>query len=138
MSSFEATLNWLFDAVWNTWYKLILSWWGGLSTEKFQQKGVNEESSTRRREPFSKKCDILGIKNEKKIENSWYWHPLSDTNIWYWYPTDIQVLKNSTLQHKMSRLGGGGRSSHPRGVLRKRCSENMQQIYEHPSRSVRF
>ena len=47
--------------------------------------------------PFSKKCDNLGTKNEKIY--------LKNTVL---KKTDIQVLKNSTLHHKIPRLGGGG------------------------------
>ena len=53
------------------------------------------------REPFSKKCDILGTKNEKKIENYGF-------QFFFTVPSDIQISKSSTLRHKISRLGGGG------------------------------
>ena len=52
-----------------------------------------------------KNCDILGAKNEKKIENLWFSifckNTILETN-------DIQVLKNNALHHRISRLGVGG------------------------------
>ena len=56
-------------------------------------------------EPFSKKCDVLGTKNEKKTENVWFSIFFKNTVL---KTTDIRVLKNSTLHHKITRLGGGG------------------------------
>ena len=56
-------------------------------------------------EPFLKKCDILGTKNEKKIENSWFSIFFKHTVL---KTTDIQVLKNSSWHYKIPRLGGGG------------------------------
>ena len=41
----------------------------------------------------------------KKIENLWFSIFFKNTVL---KTTDIQVLKNSTLHHKISRLGGGG------------------------------
>ena len=77
--------------------------------EYYKQKFINFEPWTLRaeiiKEPFSKKCDILGTKNEKKNENLWFSVFFKNTVLKI---TDIQVLKNSTLHHKISRLGGGG------------------------------
>ena len=49
-------------------------------------------------EPFSEKCGILGTKNEKKIENLWFSIFFKNTVL---RTTDILVLKNSTLHHKI-------------------------------------
>ena len=50
---------------------------------------------------------VLGTKNEKKNENLWLSTFLKKTLHQYHYK-EIQVLQNSTLHHKISRLGGGG------------------------------
>ena len=55
--------------------------------------------------PSSKKCDILGTKNEKKTEILWFSIFFKNTVL---KANDIRVLKNSTLHHKISTLGGGG------------------------------
>ena len=53
-------------------------------------------------EPFSKKWDISGTKNEKKIESLWFSFFFKNIVL---ETTDIQVLKNSTLHHKIPMLG---------------------------------
>ena len=55
--------------------------------------------------PLEKRCDISGSKNEEKSENLWFSIFSKNTVL---KTTDIQVLKNCTLYHKISRLGGGG------------------------------
>ena len=54
-------------------------------------------------EPFSKKCDISGTKNEEKFKV--YGFHFFFKNILL-KTADIQVLKNSTLHHNISMLGG--------------------------------
>ena len=54
---------------------------------------------------LSKKCVILGTKNDKKNENLWFFNSFENTVL---KTTDIQVSKNSTLHHKISGVGGGG------------------------------
>ena len=66
---------------------------------------MSDEGRLSRLSHFSKKCDILRTKNEKKIENLWFSNIFKNTVL---KTTDIQVLKNSTLHHKISRLGGEG------------------------------
>ena len=47
---------------------------------------------------------FLGTKNEERIENLWFSIFFKNTVL----TPDIQVLKNSTLHHMITRLGGGG------------------------------
>ena len=54
--------------------------------------------------PFSKKY-ILGTKNEKKMK-IYGFHFFFQKHCTK--ATDIQVLKDTTFHHKISRLGGGG------------------------------
>ena len=49
-------------------------------------------------------CDILGTKHVEKNENLWFSIFFKNTIL---KTTDIQVLKNSTLHHNISRPGGG-------------------------------
>ena len=68
-----------------------------LTTEIFKSKaGMSPELMNDIR-TILKKCDVLGTKNE----NSWFSIFFKNTVL---KTTDVQVLKNSTLQHKISRL----------------------------------
>ena len=68
-----------------------------LTTEIFKSKaGMSPELMNDIR-TILKKCDVLGTKNE----NLWFSIFFKNTVL---KTTDVQVLKNSTLQHKISRL----------------------------------
>ena len=72
-----------------------------LTTEIFKSKAGMSPEMMNDIWTILKKCDILGTKNE----NLWFSIFFKNTVL---KTTDIQVLKNSTLHHKISRLGGGG------------------------------
>ena len=68
-----------------------------LTTEIFKSKaGMSPELMNDIR-TILKKCDVLGTKNE----NLWFSIFFKNTVL---KTTDVQVLKNSTLQHKISSL----------------------------------
>ena len=76
-----------------------------LSSSKRYEAVVRQSLSLPFMSHSQKKCDILGTKNDKKIENYCFQSFFKSTVL---KTTDIQVLKNSTLHHKISRFGGGG------------------------------
>ena len=72
-----------------------------LTTEIFKSKAGMSPELMNDIWTILKKCDILGTKNENLWFSIFFKNTVLKTN-------DVQVLKNSTLQQKISRVGGEG------------------------------